>query len=94
MTAAADKRPDDVELLETCTATCKQLKEQVARVVIGQEQVVDAMLITLLARGRGVPDLSCDLKVAVAPWAGSRPLVRERADHKMTTGAGEPSARC
>ena len=68
MTLAADKRPDDVELLETCTATCRQLKEQVARVVIGQEQVVDGMLITLLARGHallvGVPGLAKTLLVS------------------------------
>ncbi len=68
MTAAADTRPDDVQLLETCTATCKKLKEQVARVVIGQDQVVDGMLITLLARGHallvGVPGLAKTLLVS------------------------------
>jgi len=68
VTAAANTRPDDVELLETCTATCRQLKEQVGRVVIGQEQVVDAMLITLLARGHallvGVPGLAKTLLVS------------------------------
>jgi MoxR-like ATPase len=68
VTAAHDTRPDDVELLATCTSTCKKLKEQVARVVIGQEQVVDGMLITLLARGHallvGVPGLAKTLLVS------------------------------
>src|SRR5437867_3798846 len=50
------------ELLDRCAAACARLKAQVAEVVIGQEQVVDAMLVTLLARGHallvGVPGLA------------------------------------
>lgn len=59
---------DDVELLETCTCACEKLKEQVARVVVGQEEVVENMLITLLARGHallvGVPGLAKTLLVS------------------------------
>ena len=69
MTAAALKTPGrDAELLESCAAACKRLKEQVARVVVGQDEVVDALLVTLLARGHallvGVPGLAKTLLVA------------------------------
>ncbi len=46
----------------------QQLKDQVARVVVGQDEVVDAMLVTLLARGHallvGVPGLAKTLLVS------------------------------
>jgi MoxR-like ATPase len=61
-------QPTDVQLLERCATACQQLKQQVARVVVGQDQVVDAMLITLLARGHalmvGVPGLAKTLLVS------------------------------
>lgn len=61
-------QPTDVQLLERCASACQQLKQQVARVVVGQDDVVDALLITLLARGHalmvGVPGLAKTLLVA------------------------------
>lgn len=58
----------DVELLEKCRSACERLKDQVARAVVGQDAVVDAMLIALLARGHallvGVPGLAKTLLVA------------------------------
>jgi MoxR-like ATPase len=58
----------DVDLLHKCSAACGRLKEQVARVVVGQEAVVDAMLIAILARGHvllvGVPGLAKTLLVS------------------------------
>jgi MoxR-like ATPase len=66
--AALDPRPRDVELLERCAAGCQRLKDQVARVVVGQDEVVDYLLVTLLARGHallvGVPGLAKTLLVA------------------------------
>jgi MoxR-like ATPase len=57
-----------VELLDRCAAACARLKAQVAQVVVGQEAVVDAMLVTLLSRGHallvGVPGLAKTLLVA------------------------------
>lgn len=57
-----------VELLEACATACTRLKQQVAKVVIGQDQVVDNMLVALLARGHallvGVPGLAKTLLVA------------------------------
>lgn len=60
--------PQDVELLERCAGAMQALKQQVARVVVGQDEVVDAMLVTLLARGHallvGVPGLAKTLLVS------------------------------
>ncbi len=59
---------DDAAVLERCAAACGQLRQQIARVVVGQEHVIDAMLVTLLARGHGmlvgVPGLAKTLLVA------------------------------
>ena len=62
-------KPDAaVELLQACAAACTRLKQQVSRVVIGQDQVVDNMLVALLARGHGllvgVPGLAKTLLVS------------------------------
>jgi MoxR-like ATPase len=58
----------DAELLERCAAACVRLKNEVRRVVVGQDQVVDALLVTLLARGHallvGVPGLAKTLLVS------------------------------
>jgi MoxR-like ATPase len=55
-------------LLEQCARATDELRRQVARVIVGQEEVVDACLITLLARGHallvGVPGLAKTLLVA------------------------------
>ncbi len=69
MTAALTDTPNrDVDLLERCAVATRQLKEQVAKVVVGQDEVVDAMLVTLLARGHallvGVPGLAKTLLVS------------------------------
>jgi MoxR-like ATPase len=59
---------DDAELLERCAKAMRLLKEQVGRVVVGQDAVIDALLVTLLARGHallvGVPGLAKTLLVA------------------------------
>ncbi|MFO0570810.1 MAG: MoxR family ATPase [Polyangiaceae bacterium] len=61
-------RRTDAELLESCKNACERLTREVARVVVGQDDVVEAMLITLLARGHallvGVPGLAKTLLVA------------------------------
>ncbi len=69
MTApATESRPRDVELLERCGDACRRLETQVARAVVGQGDVVEAMLVTLLARGHallvGVPGLAKTLLVS------------------------------
>ncbi|MEB2311577.1 MAG: AAA family ATPase [Sorangiineae bacterium] len=66
--APLDRAPRDAELLERCATATRQLREQVAKVVVGQDEVIDAMLVTLLARGHallvGVPGLAKTLLVS------------------------------
>lgn len=63
----AAKLADDADLLDTCARASARLREQVSRVVIGQEDVIDALLVTLLSRGHallvGVPGLAKTLLV-------------------------------
>jgi len=58
----------DVELLEMAAEATRRLKSAIAVRVVGQERVVDLMLIALLARGHalfvGVPGLAKTLLVA------------------------------
>ncbi len=60
--------PNDIELLEQCARATEDLRRQVARVIVGQEEVVDGCLVTLLSRGHallvGVPGLAKTLLVA------------------------------
>ncbi len=58
----------DIELLEKAAAANKKLHDAIGARVVGQEQVVDSMLVSLLARGHallvGVPGLAKTLLVA------------------------------
>jgi MoxR-like ATPase len=60
--------PKDAELLQACESSFGKLKSEVAHAVVGQEDVVEALLITLLARGHallvGVPGLAKTLLVS------------------------------
>ncbi|HWZ89666.1 MAG TPA: AAA family ATPase, partial [Polyangiaceae bacterium] len=60
--------PKDAELLVACERSFGKLKTQVARAVVGQDDVVEALLVTLLARGHallvGVPGLAKTLLVS------------------------------
>jgi MoxR-like ATPase len=66
--APAPSRSNDVELLEKAAAANKKLHEAISARVVGQEAVVDSMLVSLLARGHallvGVPGLAKTLLVA------------------------------
>lgn len=58
----------DQDRLEQCAEACRELKRQVGRVVVGQESVLELMLVALLARGHvlivGVPGLAKTLLVS------------------------------
>lgn len=58
----------DVQLLRRCHEACNQLEQQLARIVVGQTEVVKLMLTALLARGHallvGVPGLAKTLLVS------------------------------
>ncbi len=59
---------NDVELLEMAGEACRKLKGAIAVRVVGQEAVIELMLVALLARGHallvGVPGLAKTLLVA------------------------------
>ncbi len=61
-------KEDDVALLERAAAAARALREAMATRVVGQEEVIEAMLVALLARGHallvGVPGLAKTLLVA------------------------------
>ena len=60
--------PTDAELLERTADAARRLREAVASAVVGQDAVVELMLVTLAARGHallvGVPGLAKTLLVA------------------------------
>lgn len=60
--------PSDAHLLETARDASRKLREAIAVRVVGQEAVIEAMLVALLARGHallvGVPGLAKTLLVA------------------------------
>jgi MoxR-like ATPase len=62
------KRVDDVELLERASAASQSLREAIGARVVGQGDVIELMLVALLARGHallvGVPGLAKTLLVA------------------------------
>jgi MoxR-like ATPase len=58
----------DADLLARTAEACRRLRSQVARAVVGHEDAVDLLLVTLLARGHallvGVPGLAKTLLVS------------------------------
>jgi len=59
---------DDATLLATALQAAERLRKAIGQVVVGQEEVLEAMLVTLLARGHallvGVPGLAKTLLVS------------------------------
>ena len=68
LTRPAVTGPSDTELLALLADRSQRLRAAIAQVVVGQDDVVDAMLVTLVARGHallvGVPGLAKTLLVA------------------------------
>jgi len=58
---------NDVEALEAFTGKVKQLKSEISKVIVGQEQVVDQLLTSIFSRGHclliGVPGLAKTLMI-------------------------------
>ncbi|UQA55334.1 AAA family ATPase [Polyangium aurulentum] len=68
ISSPAASEPSDAELLQRTASAAVRLREAVAKAVVGQDAVVEAMLVTLAARGHallvGVPGLAKTLLVA------------------------------
>lgn len=66
MTSSPPQR--DSELLEQCRQAVDAVRQQIGRVIVGQEPVLELMLVTLMARGHallvGVPGLAKTLLVS------------------------------
>jgi MoxR-like ATPase len=59
---------DDNELLEHLAASQQRMKKELAKVIVGQEAVVESLIVTLLCRGHcllvGVPGLAKTLMIS------------------------------
>ena len=59
---------NDIELLEHLTDAQKKIKDKLAKVIVGQESIIDNLIITLLCRGHclliGVPGLAKTLMIS------------------------------
>jgi MoxR-like ATPase len=58
---------DEVEFVENLSEKIKQIKSEIAKVIIGQEEIIDQLLIALISRGHcllvGVPGLAKTLLI-------------------------------
>jgi MoxR-like ATPase len=63
-----ESNPTDVQLIEQLAAAVDRIKEQLAQVIVGQDEVVDQLLISLFSRGHcileGVPGLAKTLLIS------------------------------
>ena len=61
------KSADDVQLAEKLSESVKKIKNEIAKVIVGQDEIIDQLLISLLARGHcllvGVPGLAKTLLI-------------------------------
>jgi MoxR-like ATPase len=59
---------DDVAAIDQLRETCRQLKSELARIIVGQDAVIEQLLICLFARGHalllGVPGLAKTLLIS------------------------------
>src|SRR2546423_6351067 len=67
-TSAADLGQQDLEAIKRLQAAYKNIKAQLARVIVGQDQVIEELLIAMFSRGHcmleGVPDLAKTLMIS------------------------------
>jgi MoxR-like ATPase len=68
ISAGADLAPNDLEAVKKLKSAFESLRQQLARVIVGQEQVIDELLIALFSRGHcileGVPGLAKTLMIS------------------------------
>jgi MoxR-like ATPase len=64
---SSDVANDDVQLVEKLNETVGKIKKEIAKVIIGQDEIIDQLLISLLSRGHcllvGVPGLAKTLLI-------------------------------
>jgi len=61
-------KTNDVELLEHLAESYRRIKDQIARTIVGQDEVIENLVVTLLCRGHclliGVPGLAKTLMIS------------------------------
>ena len=64
---STENSTEDVQLVEKLKDSVKRIKSEISKVIIGQEEIIDQLLISLLARGHcllvGVPGLAKTLLI-------------------------------
>src|SRR5438309_6647760 len=69
----AQVQESDVKLLETLRSAHKQLRAEIGKIIIGQEEVLDQLLMAIFCRGHallvGVPGLAKTLMVSTLAQA-------------------------
>ncbi len=62
-----NQNQNDAKLVEQLSGKVKELKKEIAKVIVGQEEIIDKLLLSLLARGHcllvGVPGLAKTLLI-------------------------------
>ncbi len=65
--AYIENQNDDVQLVEQLNDTVKKIKSEIAKVIVGQNEIIEQLLISLLSRGHcllvGVPGLAKTLLI-------------------------------
>src|SRR6185503_5649602 len=63
-----DASPDDVAAVQRCEQTYNRLRDELSQVIVGQDQVIEEVLVAIFARGHalleGVPGLAKTLLVS------------------------------
>ena len=66
-------KKDDIELLEHLTSSYNKIKDEMAKTIVGQNDIIDNLIITLLCRGHclliGVPGLAKTLMISTLAQA-------------------------
>src|SRR5262249_39019885 len=64
----ADLRSDDLDAVRRLTDAFKDIKQQLSRIIVGQEEVIEELLISLFSKGHcileGVPGLAKTLMIS------------------------------
>ena len=69
------KKIDDVEAARELTSAYESIKKEIAKVIIGQDAIVEQLIVSFLARGHclliGVPGLAKTLLIKTLPTSST-----------------------
>ena len=68
MSDQAEMTPDDLAAVEKCKAGYQRIRDELSKVIVGQDDVIEQVLVTIFARGHalleGVPGLAKTLLIS------------------------------